>query len=150
MIRSDGAEGIYDFRRGSLSCSDLISSWGFCSSFSASFSSFDSVWSLSWVWSLSGAGVSVSVSAAVVTVEAREEVGAVEEGRCCALRLLREEVSGFGVGATVRGVELRREVEPGLVILLMEGRCEEEVEEVCCWVCWVDACCARAASSSSR
>lgn len=147
MIRSEGAEGIYDFKRGSLSCSDLISSWGFCSFFSFSF---DSVLSLSWGWSLSGAGVSVSVSAAVVTVEAREEVGAVEEGRCCLLRLMREEVSGLGVGAAVRGVELRREEEPGFVILLTEGRCEEEVEEVCCWVCWVDACCARAASSSSR
>lgn len=56
-------------------------------------------------------------------------------------------MSGLGVGA-VRGVELRREEEEGLVILLTEGRCEDEVEV--CWVCCVEACCARAASSSSR
>lgn len=38
MIRSDGAEGIYDLRRGSLSCSVLISACLSSGSFFGSFS----------------------------------------------------------------------------------------------------------------
>lgn len=95
MMRSEGAEGMYDLRRGSLSYSDFIRRLGFSASGSGCFLSS----------SVSGFAF-VLVSGGIV--EARDG-GTVD----CFLF----EESSLGVAA---GVRLRRE---GLVTLLREGLC---------------------------
>jgi hypothetical protein len=95
MMRSEGAEGINDFRRGSLSYSDLISRFGS---------------------SVSGSGcfLSSSVSGVALVLVSGGIVEALDGGTVDCFLF---DESDLGVAA---GVRLRRE---GFVILLMEGRC---------------------------
>jgi hypothetical protein len=95
MMRSEGAEGMYDLRRGSLSCSDLISRFAFSVSGSVCF-------------------LSSSVSGVALVLVSGGMVEALDGGT---MDCFHFDESDLGVAA---GVRLRRE---GFVILLIEGRC---------------------------
>lgn len=100
MMRSEGAEGMYDFRRGSLSCSDLISRLWFLGSVSGE-----------------GCFLSSSVLGGVAVALVLASAGVVEALDDGTVDCFLFDESDLGVAA---GVRLRRE---GFVILLMEGRC---------------------------
>lgn len=94
MMRSEGAEGMYDLRRGSLSYSDFIRRLGFSASGSGCF-------------------LSSSVSGLAFVLVSGGIVEALDGGTVDCF--LFEESSGVAAG-----VRLRRE---GLVTLLREGLC---------------------------